>query len=431
MSSISMMDFKNITESFLLYSHVKDDPIITLARRIAALLEDASAGLNLREARRLYYEYAALLITEAERYGYFGNLFRRHVCRLFLADENPFTLACERNELNPQSTLYAIALQDTRAFRDITAFDIGIFSRHVGQNENLTDYVPNNVSDNPYMAEIESITNAPALLETFRSYYRLHGCGVPAEYSMLRLDDPGRLIGVRNADATRFDDIIGYAEQKRMLRDNTEAFLKGFPANNVLLIGSRGTGKSSCVKALANEYFEAGLRVVEMPKDRLDELPQVLSMLAERGKSFLLYIDDLSFDESEIQYKHLKSVLEGGVVRRPKNVLFYATSNRRHIVQEKWSDKAANYEDEELHSTDTRNEKMSLSDRFGLTITFPKPSPQEYFEIVAALAKRDNLDVSEDFLREQSAAWELNQKGLSGRTARQFLDHMICEINRG
>ena len=435
MGGISMLDFKHITEALLLYTSVVDDPIVVMARRMAELLapENLDAGQTderWKLARQIYYKYAAALVWQAEKYGYKGNLFRRHLQRLFLADENPFTLACERDVMDEKSTLYALALHDVRAFRDMCAFDIGIFSRHVGQNENLTDYLPNCAAENPYIAEMDAADGIDEWLNAMRLYYRMLGCGTLAEHGMLVAEDGG-LVGVPNADPSRFEDIIGYKEQKALLRDNTEAFIKGFPANNMLLIGARGTGKSTCVKALANEYFNEGLRVVELSKDKLHDLPAVLSMLSERGKSFIVYIDDLSFDDSESRYKHLKSILEGGVVRRPKNVLFCATSNRRHIVQEKWSDTNAGYEDEEMHGTDTRNEKMSLSDRFGLTITFQKPSPAEYFEIVAALAQKENLGVSEDFLREQAAAWELNQKGLSGRTARQFLDHMICEINKG
>ena len=435
MSDISILDFKHITETLLLYTSVVDDPIVAMARKMAELLAQDNKNNNQSDerwklARQTYYKYAAALVAQAEKYGYTGNLFRRHLQRLFLADENPFTLACERQEIDEKSTLFELALRDVRAMRDMCTFDIGIFSRHVGQNENLTDYKPNCAAENPYVAEMDTADGVEEWLDALRLYYRMLGCGTLAEHGMLLAEDGG-LAGVKSADTARLDDIVGYREQKLLLRDNTEAFLKGLPANNMLLIGARGTGKSTCVKALANEYFNEGLRVVELSKDKLGDLPTVLDMLAERGKKFIVYIDDLSFDDSESRYKHLKSILEGGVVRRPKNVLFCATSNRRHIVQEKWSDKLGGYEDEELHATDTRNEKMSLSDRFGLTITFQKPSPQEYFAIVAALAEKEGLGVSEDFLREQAAAWELSQKGLSGRTARQFLDHMICEINKG
>jgi len=421
-----MLAFKNISETFLLYTCVKADPIVALVRRMAALLSQEGRE---EEARHLYYEYAALLLVQAEAHGFAGNLFHCHLCRLFLTDMNPFSMACERGGLNESSTLYQLARQDMCALRDMLLFDVGIFSRHIGQNENLMAYVPNNASGNTYMSELGTLKDGDALAEAFKRHYAAMGAGVLSGYAMLRFE-AGGLAGAAYADTARLDDIVGYAEQKRMLCDNTEAFLRDFPANNVLLVGARGTGKSSCVKALANEYFAKGLRVVELPKDKLEELPDVLAALGARGKKFLLYIDDLSFDESERQYKYLKSILEGGVVQRPNNVLFYATSNRRHIVQEKWSDKQAGYEDEELHATDTRNEKMSLSDRFGLTITFPKPSPQEYFAIVSELARREGLDVSAEFLQKQAAMWELNQKGLSGRTARQFLDHMICEINK-
>jgi len=416
-TSISMIDFKCITESFVLYTHVSDDPIVTLARQTASLL----AAENPTEARQVYYKYAAMLVAEAEAHGLSGNLFWQHLCRLFLTDVNPFSLACERRTVEPRQTMCALAMQDVRTLVDLGRFDTGIFGRLAGRGENLTDYVPNKPAANPYMTAIAAIDNAEALYNALKTYYEAYGCGAVAESGMLRFTD-GALCGVADADPAQLGDIVGYAEQKRLLTENTEAFLRGQAANNVLLIGARGTGKSTCVKALANAYFEQGLRLVELPKNRMHELPDVLSALSGRGKSFILYIDDLSFDESESEYKHLKSILEGGVVRRPANVLFYATSNRRHIVQEKWSDKNSGYEDETLHATDTRNEKLSLSDRFGLTITFPKPSPQLYFEIVSALAAKENLDVPEDILREKAMAWEMSQKGLSGRTARQFLN---------
>jgi len=416
MAEISMHDFKHLTEAFLLYTRVKDDPIVVLARDMADLLsrEDGNSGERLKQARRLYYQYAALLIAQAEQFALSGNLFHQHLCRLFLIDENPFSLACEQKTLSPKSTLYTVAMQDMRAFRDLIAFDIGIFSRYVGQNENLTEYIPNNTAANPYIEEIRSTHDVDQLIDAFRLCYEMLGCGLLAEYTMLRYAD-GRLAGVKSADTARFDDLIGYAEQKTLLRGNTEAFLKGLPANNMLLAGAHGTGKSSCVKALANEYFGQKLRIVELAKEQLADLPDVLAILSERGHSFLLYIDDLTFDDTERQYKHLQSVLEGGVVRKPKNVLFCATSNLRYNRQE---------------NTDTRGTETYLADRFGITITFPQPSPHEYFHIVSSLAKRENLDVSDDFLKEQSAVWEQSQKSLSGRAARQFLDHVICELNK-
>ena len=414
----------------LLYTHIGDDPIVAAAQQLKALLpEGRLSAENQKWAQQVYYAFAASLVHEAEEYGLHGSLFGAHLIRLLLADVNPFTLACERGALNPLSTLYALAMQDIRALYELCHLDIGIFGRLVGQNENLTAYIPNNSGSHSFHKTISGMTayNSPeALFAALCTHYQTYGCGALADSAMLRFAD-GELQSVANADLSRLDDIIGYAAQKALLTDNTEAFLNGAPANNVLLAGSRGAGKSTCVKALANEYFERGLRLVELPKTDMHTLPDVLAALSTRGKFFILYIDDLSFDESESEYKHLKSILEGGVVRRPANVLFYATSNRRHIVQEKWSDKNGGYEDETLHATDTRNEKLSLSDRFGLTITFAKPTPQEYFDIVAGLAAREKLAVPEDVLRQKANAWEMTQKNLSGRTARQFVNHMLGE----
>lgn len=213
-----------------------------------------------------------------------------------------------------------------------------------------------------------------------------------------------------------------------MLINNTKAFLNGYPANNVLLIGARGTGKSSSVKALANEYFNQGLRLLEISKEQIIDFPQILKYICQRGRKFIIFLDDLSFDDFEVEYKYMKSLLEGSTEKKPDNVLFYATSNRRHIVQERWADRQGNPNDD-IHTADSLNEKISLSDRFGLTISFEAPNQNQYLEIVEAIAKKEKIEYSKEQLDKEAIAWELYQKGRSGRTARQFINSYYIEHN--
>ncbi|HEX2998940.1 MAG TPA: ATP-binding protein, partial [Armatimonadota bacterium] len=233
------------------------------------------------------------------------------------------------------------------------------------------------------------------------------------------------LEGIETPDPIRLSDLIGYEQERDLLLRNTEHFLAGMQANNVLLYGDRGTGKSSSVKALLNEYAERGLRLIEVPKHQLGAFPRILRLLRGRPERFILFVDDLSFEENESSYKDLKAVLEGNLEVRPENVLLYATSNRRHLIPERFSDRDGS--SEEIHARDTQEEKLSLSDRFGITITFLSPTQALYLEIVSGLAQREGLRLSEAELRRQALQWATRHNGWSGRSARQFLDFALGE----
>ena len=215
---------------------------------------------------------------------------------------------------------------------------------------------------------------------------------------------------------------MGYELQKNKLIENTEAFVEGRPSNNVLLFGDAGTGKSSCVKAIVNRYYDKGLRIIEVYKHQFKLLSDVLEQIKDRNYKFIIYMDDLSFEDSELEYKYLKAILEGGLGKKPDNVLIYATSNRRHLIRESFRDKEET--DEELHTRDTVQEKLSLSARFGVTIYFGSPDKNEYLHIVRELAKRAGLDIKDDELTLEAGKWELSHGGLSGRTASQFITYL-------
>ena len=214
------------------------------------------------------------------------------------------------------------------------------------------------------------------------------------------------------------DDLIGYEIQKKKLIDNTQAFVDGKVANNVLLFGDSGTGKSSSVKAILNEYYAKGLRMIEIYKHEFQDLSNIVAKIKNRNYKFIIFMDDLSFEEFETEYKYLKAVIEGGLEKRPDNVLIYATSNRRHLIRETWNDR--NDRDDELHRSDTMQEKLSLASRFGVTINYSKPSYKEYIEIVRGIASATGtLKISEEELAEQAKIWELRHGGVSGRTGSQ------------
>ena len=229
---------------------------------------------------------------------------------------------------------------------------------------------------------------------------------------------------IKNMDRVMLDDLVGYEIQKKKLVDNTKAFVEGRKANNGLLFGDSGTGKSTSIKAIVNEFYPQGLRMIEIYKHQFKDLSNVIAQIKNRNYKFIIYMDDLSFEEFEIEYKFLKAVIEGGVETKPENVLIYATSNRRHLIKETWKDRDDVENDAGIHRSDTIEEKLSLVNRFGVTINYSKPSQKEYFHIVVELARRAGIAMAEEELKAEANKWELSHGGISGRTAQQFITYL-------
>ncbi len=229
---------------------------------------------------------------------------------------------------------------------------------------------------------------------------------------------------INNMDRVMLDDLIGYEIQKKKLVDNTRAFVEGRKANNVLLFGDSGTGKSTSVKAIVNQFYKDGLRMIEIYKHQFQDLSNVIAKIKNRNYRFIIYMDDLSFEEFETEYKFLKAVIEGGVETRPENILIYATSNRRHLIKETWNDRDDVEVDNGIHRSDTMEEKLSLVNRFGVTISYSKPTQKEYFHIVTELAGKAGIKMPEDKLKAEANKWELSHGGISGRTAQQFIHYI-------
>jgi hypothetical protein len=430
--------------NLIVYKNIQTDQAFRVLKEL--ITEMSQHDISLETASK-YHELLGMLVKEAEDCGEIatGNLWKDHLLNLILLDENPFSLRCESSGLRGVgSALKALVKQDLARLHRLYAFDfdalIGLLKDKFPQldiaafptNYDLIKY-KNGRDPEFYFIEGHRIKKqldcSPdwseniADLATF--YYNV-GCGKFGKYWGFILDETSdgiKLEGVSDLDPVRLSDLIGYESQKKEILENIRRFVKGFPANNMLLYGDRGTGKSSTIKALIHEFGKEGLRLVEVPKYQLIYLRQIIIQLKRRPQRFIIFIDDLSFEEHETEYKYLKAMLEGSLEAPPKNVLICATSNRRHLIREFHSDM-----DDEIKSRDTIEEKLSLSDRFGITVIFPSPNQEEYLNIVEGIAKNRGIDLEPDKLRELALRWELWNNQRSGRTARQFVDDLAGKI---
>lgn len=377
------------------------------------------------------------LIELAADYGFEGNLWHCFLAFCLANNENAYSTACEITGAVGGS-LDDLAREDFKVFKLL--FDYNIHSLESGGLwSRLASYRPARGSSRMFNKRVrDRIVNLAVKLagakdpEEFQShvtgFYREFGVGKFGLNKAFRIMErnEGQTVDIApiiNVEHVYFSDIVGYELQKQKLIENTEAFIEGKKANNVLLFGDAGTGKSSSVKAVLNEYYGRGLRIIEVYKHQFKALSQVLEQIKDRNYKFIIYMDDLSFEDYELEYKYLKAILEGGLGKRPDNVLIYATSNRRHLIREKFSDKREL--DDELHNNDTVQEKLSLASRFGVTIYYGSPDKRQFETIVKGLAERFHLDMGEEELYREANKWELGHGGLSGRTAAQFITHVM------
>lgn len=338
-----------------------------------------------------------------------------------LTDDNPFSSACSADR-QPSVVLFAAAKRDLTILCEASHCNIGALLRDL--DGKAFPELPAWNADRP-AAPLDS-EDWGLCVEDIAAYHSRYGCGRFAQHHAF-LWRAGRMLPVEHPDPIRLCDLKGYEYQRRIAIDNTLAFLNGFEANNMLLYGDRGTGKSSTVKALLNEYANSGLRMIEVPKEYLRELPDLTEQIAGLPMKFILFIDDLSFNANDDNFAALKAVLEGGLASRPANVLIYATSNRRHLLKETFSDR----EGDEVHRGDTVQESVSLSDRFGISLTFLLPDKQHFLEIIGQMADDLGLAVDRDRLLAAAERWALERGGRSPRYARQFMIDMQARLGRG
>ena len=428
--------------SLLLYSDLGDDEILV---RLAEILRDWESGSCDKTTliRRIHAQVKRLLDLSTVC-GFDRNLWHCYLTWLLMTNENSFTRTCERVGASEGSVNH-FAKSDFAVFHRLFDFDFSPVEQDLGIDcfSVLCSYQAIPKRERTYNQDVSrqvqtlcralEEADADEMFRLVTEYYRQYGFGVFAMNRAFRIqhetDTRVSFIPISNIDGVLLDDLLGYEIQKRELRANTEAFLAGKRANNVLLYGDAGTGKSTSVKALINEYYDRGLRMIEIYKHQFKDLSQVIAQIKNRNYKFVIYMDDLSFEEFEIEYKFLKAVIEGGVETKPDNVLIYATSNRRHLIREVWRDRNdMSATENDVHHSDTMEEKLSLASRFGVTINYSKPTREEYFSIVRQLAAKQGISMPEEELNMAATRWEMYHGGISCRTAQQFVNHLAGKL---
>lgn len=399
--------------------------------------EEATAN---REANReIFYECVNGLIELAGQYGFEGNLWHNYLTYLLVNHENAYSTACEI--VGPvEGSINDIALHDFSRFKQLYDYDLEVVGQELGSKQCSVISNYKNINDGSKVfnkrirdricslsIRLEQAATKEEFKAELEQFYKDFGVGKLGLHKAFRIghDAEGRaeVVPITNIAHVHLDDLVGYEIAKKKLIDNTEAFVEGRRANNCLLFGDAGTGKSSSIKGILNEYYDKGLRIIEVYKHQFQDLNDVIAQIKNRNYKFIIYMDDLSFEEFEIEYKYLKAVIEGGLEKKPENVLIYATSNRRHLIKESFSDKEGRRD--QLHASDTVQEKLSLVARFGVTIFFCSPDKKEFQGIVKVLAQRHGIEMPEEELLIEANKWELSHGGLSGRTAQQFIDYLL------
>ncbi len=421
---------QNLLNKLIIYQNLKYD---TILGDIAQTIEKNSAGEAITEK---VYGAVHELLDVATQYGFAKNLWKCYIAYLLATTETPFTLAAERRGALNGSVNQLVKLDLESIFNiyryDFTQLDSALPEKIFAI---LTNYqavqkreeiVNASVSAKVIhlMEEMDKADNVESLYNVLTDFYKTYGVGALGLNRAFRLSDEGVVLPITHPGAVQLTDIALYESQKQRLEANTLAFLHKKPANNALLYGDAGTGKSTMIKGLLTKYEKDGLRMIEIYKHEFKHLSKVISQIKNRNYRFVLYLDDLSFEEFEVEYKYLKAIIEGGLEVRPENIIIYATSNRRHLIRETWEDRPDTVLND-MHSTDTVTEKLSLSERFGLKIGFFRPSQDEYYSIVQAIATREGLQINNKELFAEAKKFSMSHSGFSGRTAEQCVKYLM------
>ena len=422
----------------IMYGDIDEDCILYQMGEIFREFEEGTQS-NAVLIRKVYTQIKRLL-TVATDFGFDKNLWHNYLAYFLITNENPFSITCEKIGANDGSVNH-FARNDFSAIKNLFEYDFSEIEKSLGIDcfTQISNYraiekkelmYNKNVSEKvqALSSRMEQARDVEGFFTAVTEFYRDYGVGMFGLNKAFRIQDrtDSKLVflPINNMDKVMLSDLVGYEIQKKKLVDNTRAFVEGKKANNVLLFGDSGTGKSTSIKAIVNEFYDQGLRMIEIYKHQFKDLSNVIAAVKNRNYKFIIYMDDLSFEEFEIEYKFLKAVIEGGVETKPDNILIYATSNRGHLIRETWSDRNDVQQDEGMHRSDTMQEKLSLVNRFGVTINYSKPSQKEYFDIVIHLAAKSGIKMSEDELKAEANKWELSHGGISGRTAQQFIYYL-------
>jgi len=424
------------TEQLMLYKHMEHEEVL---QEMTFLMKNCESDYyNKEDMVGLLFECVNQILEMAGSHGFEGNLWHNYLTFLLANDENAYSTECEIvGEV--AGTINQIALHDFEIFRELFSYDFLVMEKALGVNclSLLWDYknveghgkvfnkrIRDRICDlSRKLGKSESTEDFKNILTQFYKEFGVGKLGLHKAFRVEHTENGAEIVPITKISHVHLDDLIGYEISKQKLIENTEAFVEGRKANNCLLFGDAGTGKSSSIKAILNQYYDQGLRMIEVYKHQFQDLNDIIGQIKNRNYKFIIYMDDLSFEEFEIEYKYLKAVIEGGLEKKPENILIYATSNRRHLVRETFKDKADR--DEELHTNDTVQEKLSLVARFGVTIYFGKPEKKEFQTIVRELAARNGIEMDDAKLQLEANRWELNHGGRSGRTAQQFIDYLL------
>lgn len=425
----------------LMYGDLTEESILYQLGRAIDSIE--SGDYNKREATREINAISKRLLMLATDYGFDDNLWHNYLTFYIIMNENPFSLVTEKTDVKPGSVNHLVE-NDFRILKELFDYDFSTLEHELGIESFSVFSNYNSVKKNQQMynrnvsekvrrlsKELEAAADEKEFFNVITNFYKAYGVGMFGLNKAFRIEENGindiQFVPINNMDEVVLDDLIGYEYQKQQLVANTESFVAGKKANNVLLFGDSGTGKSTSIKAIVNQYYDSGLRMIEIYKHQFRYLSKIIASIKNRNYRYIIYMDDLSFEEHEIEYKFLKAVIEGGVETKPDNILIYATSNRRHLIKETWNDRNDQTNNDDRHHSDTVEEKLSLVHRFGMTISYTKPMQKEYIEIVLELAKRAGITMPEEDIVSQAKIWEMEQGGLSGRTAQQFIYHLLGE----
>jgi len=429
--------YKKISR-LIIYRDMSESSILSCLGRI---FEDLDNGSDTTEhLRSRSYVQVRRLLEVATKYGFDNNLWHNYLTFLLITDENPFSLTYEKAG-KQDGTVNAFAVNDFEVFKELFDFDFSHIESKLGINcfSTLSNYQAiakreqiynKNVSEKvrALSCKIADANDGQEVFEAISEFYKNYGVGMFGLNKAFRVvsdDNDFKICPITNMEPIVLSDLVGYELQKKLLTENTLAFVSGKGANNVLLYGDSGTGKSTSIKAIVNKYYDSGLRMIEIYKHQFCYLSRIISEIKNRNYRFIIYMDDLSFEDQETEYKYLKAIIEGGVETKPDNVLIYATSNRRHLIRETWNDKNDSQMMGDIHRCETVEEKLSLVNRFGLSIGYFKPSRTEFDNIVLELASRHpEITLDKEQILAEAHAWELRNGGISGRTAQQFVNHL-------